>query len=43
MEWIKITYMCNGFSPLLDVYQCCPLPQTDHVCVREIGSGKLGL
>lgn len=35
MEWIKITYTCNGFSPLLDVYQCSPLVQTDHVYVCE--------
>lgn len=38
MEWIKITYMCNGFSPLLDVHQCGPLAQTEHVhvCEREL-------
>lgn len=33
MEWIKITYMCNGLSPLLAVRLCGPSAQTDHVHV----------
>lgn len=35
MEWIKITYMCNDFSPLLDVHQRGPLAQLNHVQTRE--------
>lgn len=35
MEWIKITYMCNGFSLLLDVHLCGPLDQINHANVRE--------